>query len=147
EDLLKANADNSWWDENLYGIISSSTGDTILPQFLFSEFNKELRRETESVQDLIDKLNAFLRRTGMQSFSWVQSETDGKKDGYLIDLFSNKWSRTWKERNRLLQNFRENLFSGADSKVLTNSYRKLMNWYENNTHFVDFTRLRIVKDM
>lgn len=147
EDLLKANADISWWDENLYGIISSSTGDTILPQFLFSEFNKELRRETEGVQDLIDKLNAFLRRTGMQSFSWVQSETDGKKDGYLIDLFSNKWFSTWKERNRLLQNFRENLFSGADSKVLTNSYKKLINWHENNTHFVDFTRLRIVKDM
>lgn len=147
EDLLKANADISWWDENLYGIISSSTGDTILPQFLFSEFNKELRRETESVQGLIDKLNAFLRRTGMKSFNWVQSETDGKKDGYLIDLFSNKWFSAWKERNRLLQNFRENLFSGADSKVLTNSYRKLMNWYESNTHFVDFTRLRIVKDI
>lgn len=147
DDLLKANADISWWDENSYGVISSNTGDTILPQVLFSEFNKELRRETEGVQGLIDKLNAFLRRTGMQSFSWVQSETDGKKDGYLIDLFSNKWFSTWKERNKLLQNFREDLFSGADSKVLTNSYKKLINWHENNTHFVDFTRLRIVKDM
>lgn len=148
EDLLVANADISKWTENMLGIISSDTGDTILPQFLFAEFNKEVRRETEGIQLLIDKLNGFLRSSGMTDFDWVLSkDSDGKKDGYLIDVYDNAWFKAWNKRNKALKNFYSKLYGKSSNRELNAAYKKLMNWYTANTHFIDFTRLRVVKDI
>lgn len=146
EDLLKANSDISWLDRTFLGLISSTTGDTILPQLLMSEFRKKLYDKQNRVFTLIDKLNSFTKRTGMEDFDWVFSkDKSGNKNGYLVDLYSDKWFAEWKNRNMRLKQYYNSL---ADANIDTKTtYTNLVNWYKTNTHIIDFTRLSAVKEI
>lgn len=146
KDLLTTESDISWADKTFLGLISSTTNETILPQFLMSEFRTKLHENQNNVIALIDKLNSFTKRTNMKDFDWVFSRNSkGEIDGHLIDIFSKGWYGEFRNRNTKLKQFIDSLASNnVDTKT---TYTNLVNWYKNNTNLIDFTRLRDVKNI
>lgn len=146
EDLLVANADIPWTDREFLGLISSNTGDTVLPQYLFAKFRTSLMRNTNTATDFVDKLQAYLQKHGAGEREWIyERDSMGGKTGRLIDVFSENWLEEISERNRLLRNYRTSLYETGEN--ISQNYDEIIDWYTSKAVVVDFTRLSAVKDI
>lgn len=146
EDLLVANADIPWTDREFLGLISSNTGDTVLPQYLFAKFRTSLMRNTNTATDFVDKLQAYLQKHGAGEREWIyERDSMGGKTGRLIDVFSENWLEELSERNRLLRNYRTSLYETGEN--ISQNYDEIIDWYTSKAVVVDFTRLSAVKDI
>jgi hypothetical protein len=143
EDLLVAVSDISSIDRNFLGIISSTTGDTVLPQFLMKEFRETLFKKQHAVRQLIDELDSFVAKTGIKDRDFLFSkDKSGKLDGFLVDVFTNKW---FKQYTNLYNKVK--IFSSSTKLIKPKSYIQVKNWFDSHTHVIDFTRLNIVKEI
>lgn len=143
DDLLVAVSDISMFDKNFLGIISSTTGDTILPQYLMKEFRETLYKKQQQVRAMVDELHSFTNRTGIKDREFLFSkDEDGNKDGYLVDVFSKEWFKQFK-----VLKSRFEVFKKSDEASKRANYNNVKSWFNRNTHIIDFTRLQVVKDL
>lgn len=143
DDLLVAVSDLSILDKNQLGIISSTTGDTILPQFLMKEFRETLFKKQFIVRQLVDELDAFNTRTKIKERDFLLSrDKKGNLDGFLVDVFNKKWFDQFTFLNNKIKIFTE--AKGIHKKA---SYLHVKDWFDRNAHIIDFTRLEEVKEI
>ena len=145
EDLVKVSKDIDWLDLTFFGLKSDTTDNTIIPQFLLHKHNQIIKKRQADMLELHDRLDAVIKRNKMTDFDWVFSkDSKGNKDGFLIDLFSEKWYAADNVRKQKLSQYKNSLFdANIDTKI---TYTNVINWYKENTIVIDFTRLNVVKE-
>lgn len=142
DDLLIANKDISAVDREIFGLISSTTGDTILPEFLQNLTRSEvLKRQTE-IENLIDQLETLEHADPtLLNPEWIFSK---ENEGFLIDVFSKKWFGQLGARAKLLTTFSDTLKNKLDPKA---PYTKIINWYEKNTEIINIFKIPAIKNL
>jgi len=152
EDLLAANADIDIMSENVLGIISSMTGDTVIPQFIYRIFSNELHRNDQESAALIDKLEKFLKEnkgkiTDEQMQLFFNRDSKGNKDGFLADPFTEEWY-DWSENKKnekgfgyLVSSFGR--FQNPVQKI--KDYEDILKWMDKNAIVINFLKLPEVR--
>lgn len=146
EDLLVANQDIGIIDSGIFGLISSSVGDTIIPQYLIYAYKKALNKwENFVYEQHIDKLREFANKEGNNKVNredLLEKDSHGVLTGNLVNLTSTKWQEALKEKNQVISNFIEAKYSRKKA-----NYIKAINWYKKNSDAVNFFKLKAVRDI
>jgi hypothetical protein len=147
KDLLKANSDISVLDREFLGLISSTTGDTVLPQYLMAETRLAIQDRMDYAHAQIDKLNSFLNRNpDLKNNEFLFSkDAKGNKDGFIVDLYSGAWFKALGSRKYILKEYYDAIRTEGTST--RKAYIDVLDWYQKNAEVIDFTRLNIVKDI
>lgn len=143
DDLLKANKDISIFDQQFLGLISSTTGDTVLPQHLMENFRKSFAYHSESVNTTIDRLDEFNKKNpNVDREELFEVDKNGNKTGYLKDIYSSNW---FKSVNSLKNKLRSYYDTPSNQKQI--AYNSVIDWYDTNANVIDFTKLSAVKNL
>lgn len=143
-DLLKVLNDISAVDSNLLGMISSNRGDTILPQFVYSLFLNHVTQNDNFIIDKINRLIAFNKKhKGLKRDPLFNLDENGKRDGDLIDAFTNMW---YEFKQESLGDLIEELWNsrGTDSDQ---AYSNVIDWLNNNADVLDLYKLPEIHEL
>lgn len=143
DDLLKANKDISIFDQQFLGIISSTTGDTVLPQHLMENFRRSFAYHSESVNTTIDRLDEFNKRSpNVDREDLFETDNNDNKTGYLKDIYSSSW---FKSLNGLKTRLKDYYDTPSNQKQI--AYNSVIDWYDTNANVIDFTKISAVKNL
>lgn len=143
DQLLVANKDISIFDQQFLGLISSTTGDTVLPQHLMENFRRSFAYHSENANTIIDKLDEFNKKNpGVDREDLFEVDSNGNKTGFLKDLYNSSWFGALKNLKGKIVTFHN-----APANQKQTAYNDIVDWYERNTNVIDFTKLKVVRDV
>lgn len=142
EDLLKASKDLNYADTYFLGVISSNSNDTIIPQFLHQVMLETRYKNQIRVAKMKDRIIEFENKHKIYNPDWIFStDSDGNRDGYLINIFSREWFKEQNSFKMLLNDFKEKGNSNGET------YLKIVGWLGDNSNVINFTKLSKVKEI
>lgn len=143
DDLLIANKDISIFDQQFLGLISSTTGDTVLPQHLMENFRRSFAFHSENVNTIIDRLDEFNKKNpNVDREDLFEVDKDGNKTGFLKDIYSPSWFGALSKLKSKIVNFHD-----SPASLKQASYDSVIDWYDRNSNVIDFTKLAPIKEL
>jgi hypothetical protein len=144
QDLLVANYDLNWWDANFLGVISSNTGDTIIPELILQTFVGRLNTNQNNVINLINRLQEFENKhSGINKDIFNEKDSNGNPTGNLVNIYSQQWQNALYEKYNLRNTFR----SATDFLSMSEAYKVLFEWHKQNSNIIDFTKIPEIFDI
>lgn len=139
EDLLIAKKDLNTVESKTLGVMSSTTGEGIIPEYLQNKFQDTLQDKTAKVQEFVTRLSVAAKELASSTREdFYALDSDGNKNGFLEGVFSNEWYSALAGRGNLMSMLR------SDPKI---AYSKLVAWHKKNTDIVDFTKIKAIQDI
>lgn len=127
-------------EKTFLGIGQASGQETVLTQIIKSFLEtKNTIREAE-VKVFKDRLTSLMNKMGMKAdYDFIFERTEkGSKTGNIIHIFSPKF------HTALNQFFN---IGTDDTKTPEAKYKEKLKWLSQNADFIDFTKLKAVKDL
>lgn len=142
QDTLAALSDIDLVTAQTLGLSSSQTGDTVIPQFVLTEFMKLVNRKQNSVIAMIDKLREFNNlNPNLKNKNLIfEDDTTGQK---LTGLYSSKWDAEISKRNKLEYSYR----ISTNPKEKAAAYRRVIEWHQKNTDVINFFKIKEIRDL
>jgi len=143
-DLLEVNDDIGTFDEKFLGVITSNTGDSIIPSLLLKTFMEKLNSNQNNVISLINRQNNFNKANpNIDKEPLKEKDEKGNYTGRIVSVFSDTWDKALRYKDDLKKTFWES----PDANTRQQAYENIFNWHKNNSDIIDFTKLLVFRDM
>lgn len=145
EKLYSDKKDINLIEEWLLGANSANDSIGIIAVKLEQDYRmQEEEQVTRNLEESIEELDGILYEENFSLDNFYEKDEYGVDTGNIIHIYSRDWFKEMRNYSKLFKEFK---YPEEKEKSKTVSYKSLISWLGTNSHVIDFTRIKAIKDI